>query len=78
MTEQYKFDVGYLFNTESFLVGKKAKIILHGRLSMNDSPMSLQLLNSTKATVNITNHQNISTFYEFDLDQWKDSEDKVI
>jgi hypothetical protein len=39
--EKYKFEVGYIYNTESFIVGHKAKVILHGRLSMNDKSMNL-------------------------------------
>ena len=34
--EKYNFNVSYLYSAESFVVGRKAKVVLHGRLSMND------------------------------------------
>lgn len=46
-------------------MGKKAKILLHGRLKMNNHPMSLELLENAKVSINVTNYQDISTFYEF-------------
>lgn len=57
--------MGYIYNSESFIVGRKAKIILHGRLSMNDKTMSLELLKNVKATVTVTNNQDIKTSYPF-------------
>jgi hypothetical protein len=63
--EKYKFDVGYIYNTESFIVGRKAKIILHGRLSMNGKSMNLQLLKNTKVTVTVTNNQDIKTTFPY-------------
>jgi hypothetical protein len=60
------------------VVGKKAKILLHGRLTMNNSPMSLQLLKNIKVTINAVNNQDISTFYEYDIKQWSDSQDLTI
>ena len=68
----------YLYNGESFIVGKKAKVVLHGRLLMNGKVMSLQLLKEIKVAVNVVNNQGISTFYEFDIKKWTDSQDQTI
>jgi hypothetical protein len=59
-------------------VGKKAKIILHGRLIMNRCPMSLLLLKDIKAKVTVVNNQNISSFYEFNFEKWTDDQDQII
>ena len=60
------------------MVGKKAKILLHGRLEMNNNPMSLELLQNIKVSINVTTNQNISTFYEFDIKKWFDTQDQII
>ena len=40
--------------------------------------MSLELLQDARATINVINNQDISTFYEFDIKKWFDSQDQVI
>lgn len=35
--EEYKLKVGYIYGGESFLVGNKAKVILHPRLSLQSN-----------------------------------------
>lgn len=59
-------------------MGTKAKIILHGRLSMNERNMSLELLRNTKVKVTVTNDKNISTYYSFNINRWLDREDQTI
>jgi hypothetical protein len=76
--EQYKFEVGYIYNNESFIVGKKAKVSLHGRLTMNNCSMSLELLQNIKIKVIVTNNKKIATFYSFNIDKWSDREDQLI
>lgn len=39
--EKYDFSVGFLFNEESFTVGKKAKILLNAQLALRGVRMSL-------------------------------------
>ena len=70
--------MGYLYNCESFAVGSKAKVILHGRLNLHKRKVSLALLRNIKARVTVTSNQNINTFFSFDFDKWQDSKDLVL
>ena len=45
---------------------------------MNNNPMSLELLQNIKVSINVTTNQNISTFYEFDIKKWFDTQDQII
>lgn len=76
--ERYNFNVSYIYNPESFIVGRKTKIILHGRLSIKNYPMSLELLKNTKVKVIVTNFQRIKTAYDFTITKWTDSQDPII
>ena len=71
--EKYTFNVSYIYNPESFIVGRKAKIILHGRLSIKNYPMSLELLRNTKVKVIVTNFQQIQSVYDFSIVKWTNS-----
>lgn len=70
--------MGYLFGGETFAVGSKAKVLLHGRLTMNGRVMSLELLKGTKVRVIVTNHQNIKTSFAFEFDRWENGQDLPI
>lgn len=40
--------------------------------------MSLQLLKDIKTRATLTNFQNITSFYEYDMAQWMDDQDQII
>jgi hypothetical protein len=39
--ENYQFNASYIYNTESFIVGKKCKVIIHPVLKLGNTPISL-------------------------------------
>lgn len=59
--EAYQLNIGYIYNEESFLIGKKAKILLNARLTLSDIIMNLELLTNIKVTATVTNSQGITT-----------------
>jgi len=59
-------------------VGAKAKVIVHGRLTLHNRPVSLALLKNIKAKVTVTSNLNIQTFFSFDFSKWSDLEDLVL
>ena len=78
VNESYSLDLGYIYNAESFVVGQKAKIVLHGRLKLGNKQFSITKLKNTKIKVNLTNSQNIKSLYTFSIDEWSESGDKEI
>ncbi len=76
--EQYSFNVSYIYNAESFAVGRKAKVVLHGRLSINNTLMSLALLHNIKVRVILTSSEQIKIAYNFDIAEWSDASDPII
>ena len=59
--ESYSFDVGLIYNHESFIVGKKSKIILHPVLSLGRNNVSVQNMENIKVTAHLVNNQNIKS-----------------
>ena len=61
--EAYSLDVKYFYNPESFIVGNKAKIILHPTLELGESKdcqrVSLQLLKNIRIKVEMEDSENI-------------------
>lgn len=45
---------------------------------MFERSMSLELLKDIKAKVTVTNHQQISSYYEFNFPTWTNSQDQII
>ena len=76
--ESYGVNVGYIYNCESFAVGSKAKILLHGRLKLGNKKVTLGLLQNIKARVTVTSNLAIKTFFSFDFKEWSDSEDLAL
>jgi hypothetical protein len=50
-SENYSFDVAYIVNHESLLMGKEAEIILKPTLKVNDRKCNLNVLKNTKVTL---------------------------
>ena len=79
--ESYNFRVGYIYGSESFIVGNKTKIILHPRLTLgsnNNVKMNLELLEDVKITVDMVNNQNIKSSLDFDNVKFSNYEDYVL
>lgn len=79
--EFYTLNVAYIYNTESFIVGSIAKVLLHPRLSIGfDRAMevSLRLLEKVKILVTLTNNLGIRSTIDFDNIQFKSTEDYVL
>lgn len=70
--------MSYIYNAESFIVGRKAKVVLHGRLLIGNRPMSLTLLRNIKVRVILTNSQQIKIAHDFDIAKWTDASDPII
>ena len=54
MSENYSFNVAYLVNHESLLMGKEAEILLKPCLKVNDRKCNLNVLKNTKVTLTTT------------------------
>ena len=79
--EEYKLRVGYIYGAESFLVGTKAKVILHPMLSLSSNranTVSLGLLSKTKITVQMMNAQGTPTSLTFDNVRFRDDQDYLL
>ena len=53
---QYCFDIDYVYHSESFIKGSKAKIVLHPSLTLHGKQVPLSHLKKTKITVNTVNN----------------------
>ena len=78
--EDYRLEVGYIYGSESFIVGNKAKIILHPRLYLqaNSMKVDLGLVKDVKITVDMENNQGIKNTLEFDNVKFSSSKDYVL
>jgi hypothetical protein len=79
--ESYYLDMAYLYNTESFIVGSIAKVLLHPRLNLSfdrNIDVSLKLLKKVKILVNLTNNLGIKSTISFDNVQFKETEDYIL
>ena len=78
--EDYRLEVGYIYGSESFIVGNKAKIILHPRLYLqaNSMKVDLGLVKDVKITVDMENNQGIKNTLEFDDVKFSSSKDYVL
>lgn len=73
-SEAYYLDIGYIYNTESFIVGSMAKVLIHPKLSLNfdrSMDVSLKLLEKVKILVTMTNNLGIKSTIDFDNVQFK-------
>lgn len=59
--EQYLFDVGLIYNHESFIVGKKSKVVLHPVLKLGNSKVSVENMENIRVSANLVNNQNIKS-----------------
>ncbi len=75
---QYNLHIDFLYHSESFLVGKKARIILHPRLKMEEEPISLKLLQNSEITVTLINNQKIKSELNFKNIELADNGDYVL
>ena len=79
--ESYNFNIGYIYGSESFIVGNKTKIVLHPRLTLGPKKnlkMNLDLLEDVKIMVEMVNNQNIKSSLEFDKVKFSNFEDYVL
>lgn len=58
--ENYRFDVDYVYHSESFIVGHKAKIIIRPQLFLDTERISRARLEKASVRVVTVNNQNIS------------------
>ena len=79
--ESYYIDMTYIYNTESFIVGSIAKILLHPRLNLafdRNMDVSLKLLQKVKISITLTNNLGIKSTISFDNVEFKSTEDYVL
>ena len=79
--ESYSFNVGYIYGSESFIVGNKTKIMLHPRLTLGSNSnvkMNLELLEDVKITVDMLNNQDIKSSLEFDKVKFSNFKDYAL
>lgn len=79
--ESYYLHINYIYNNESFIVGSKAKILLHPRLKLpfdTEVDVSFKLLEKVKILVTLTNNLGIKSTIDFDNVQFKSTEDYVL
>jgi hypothetical protein len=72
--ESYYIDMAYIYNSESFIVGSIAKILLHPRLNLvfdRNMDVSFRLLEKVKILVTLTNNLGIKSTVSFDNVQFK-------
>lgn len=72
--EAYNLNVSYIYNTESFLVGSIAKVLLHPTLTLyfdSSIDVSFKLLEKVKILVFLTNNLGIRSTIDFDNVQFK-------
>lgn len=80
-SENYDLNIAYIYNTESFIVGSIAKILLHPRLSLSFNrtmSVSFKLLEKVSISVTLTNNLGIRSTISFDNVQFKSSEDYTL
>ena len=79
--ESYYIDMAYIYNSESFIVGSIAKILLHPRLNLafdRNMDINFRLLEKVKILVTLTNNLGIKSTVSFDNVQFKSTEDYVL
>ena len=67
-----------IYNHESFIVGKKSKVILHPVLKLGSEKVSLENMKNIRVTVNLVNNQNIKSSEKFDNLKFTDEKDYVL
>jgi hypothetical protein len=77
-SEQFRFACDYLYHSESFIVGNKARIVLHPALKLNEETTSLSRLQKVSITVAAVNNQNISSTQVSENVVFRDNEDYVV
>lgn len=78
-TEQYSLLVDYVYHSESFIVGHKAKVILRPKLILGaDSNISLSRLNKATLKVTSVNNQGISQSVTQENVVFQDAQDFVL
>ena len=78
-TEQYSLLVDYVYHSESFIVGHKAKVILRPKLFLGaDSSISLSRLNKATLKVTTVNNQGISQSVTQENVVFQDAQDFVL
>lgn len=66
-SESYTFECAYLYNSETFLMGNKAKIVLQPRLYVNSSmPVGFDILKDVTVTVTTYNNMSVPTSTKFE------------
>jgi hypothetical protein len=79
--EQYVMRIGYIFGSESFIAGNKAKVILYPRLCLETREklqVSISLLEDIKIKVDMVNNQDIKSNIEFDKVEFVQDKDYVL
>lgn len=70
--------MGLIYNHESFIVGKKSKIILHPVLKLGGQKISLLNMQNITLTANLVNNQNIKSSERFENVKFSDDKDYVL
>lgn len=77
-SEQFRFTCDYLYHSESFVVGNKARIVLHPALKLNEESTSLTRLQRVSITISAVNNQGISSTQVIENVSFRDNEDYVV
>jgi hypothetical protein len=77
-SEGYSFECEYLYHTETFIVGNKAKVIIHPVLKLNGDHASPSRIRNLSINVSSINNQNISSSQLYENVTFKHNEDYVL
>lgn len=74
----FTFECDYLYHSESFIVGNKAKIILRPILKLNDTRANLSRLQNVSISISSVNNQNITSNQIINNVIFSNNEDYVV
>ena len=67
-----------LYNSESFIVGKKAKVILHPVLKLGQEKISVQNLSNVSIKVDLNNNLNVKSSIKHENVKFADDSDFIL
>lgn len=76
--ENYTFNIDYIYHSESFVVGNKAKIILHPTLKLLEENVSLERMKNITIKVMTNNNQDIVSTVVLENVKFVSNQDYVV
>ncbi|MEZ6135956.1 MAG: hypothetical protein R3C53_13725 [Pirellulaceae bacterium] len=75
--EQYELQAGFLVDRQALVAGKQAQVVVNARLTVNQVPVSIELLDNAKLTVVATDSDGIETSQHVGSLELSDSDEFV-